>query len=80
MGWSWQLASWLTGYRHTIWMKVAVVGAGPAGLCCARHLTKLKEHFQCQVFEKAKEVGGTWVYTPISSSMDVHSSIYKNLR
>ena len=60
------------------------MGAGAAGLCCARHLSRFKEYFQCHVLEKAQEVGGTWVYTPVTGTQqhvdDVHSSMYKNLR
>jgi monoamine oxidase len=62
-------------------MKVAVVGAGPAGLCCARHLLSYPKHFQFVVLEQMKELGGTWVYTPVSpSEKQPHSSLYKNLR
>ena len=42
--------------------RVCVVGAGAAGLCCARHLSKYPEHFTFSVFEQGSEVGGTWVY------------------
>ncbi len=63
-------------------MKVAVIGAGAAGLCCARHLRRYPEYFQFQVFEQSWEVGGTWAYTPVvpGSHDHVHSSVYKNLR
>lgn len=75
--------------------KVAVIGAGAAGLCCARHLSKYPEHFQFIVFEQSGEVGGTWVYEKNGHTLrDVrhgsdnsadgapsfHSSMYKNLR
>ena len=71
-------------------MKVAVIGAGAAGLCCARHLSKYPELFQFRVLEKMHGIGGTWLYTPIERSSNplsdnseqalVHSSVYKNLR
>ncbi len=60
-------------------MKIAVVGAGAAGLCCARHLSRYPDYFQFKVLEKMKGIGGTWMYSPVSSD-SVHSSIYKNLR
>ena len=49
-------------------MKVAVVGAGAAGLCCARHLSRYQDHFQFQVLERMAMVGGTWVYSPIKNA------------
>lgn len=73
--------------------KVAVVGAGGAGLCCARHLSRYPDRFQFSVFEQASEVGGTWVYEKreerprdvrhgreSEGSLPIHSSMYKNLR
>ena len=75
---------------------VAIIGAGAAGLCCARHFGGNPEHFKVQVFEKGSEVGGTWIFESSSSQglkdvrekrsnaagdvADVHSSVYKNLR
>lgn len=76
-----------------IMKKVAVVGAGAAGLCCARHLSRYPEHFTFSVFEQGSEVGGTWIYekngrplqdvrhsTGQEGAPPVHSSMYKNLR
>jgi cation diffusion facilitator CzcD-associated flavoprotein CzcO len=74
--------------------RVAVVGAGSAGLCCARHLSRYPDKFQFSVFEQASEVGGTWVYEKreerprdlrqgcreSEGSLPIHSSMYKNLR
>ena len=70
--------------------RVAVVGAGAAGLCCARHLSRYPDRFQFSVFEQASEVGGTWVYEKreerprdvreSEGSLPIHSSMYKNLR
>ena len=65
-------------------MQVAIIGAGSAGLCCARHLSRFPQKFQIQVFEKAAVVGGTWVYTENTErdeyGLPVHTSMYKNLR
>lgn len=55
--------------------KVAVVGAGAAGLCCARHLRRYPEYFQFKVLEKMKEVGGTWVYTPVKEPLSSSPSL-----
>jgi len=54
---------------------IAIIGAGAAGLCCARHF--LNSNYHVKIFEKGGDVGGTWVY---SAAVDGHSSIYKNLR
>lgn len=59
-------------------MKVVVVGAGAAGLCCARHLSRYPKYFQFKVLEKMKQEGGTWVYS--AAEEHAHSSMYKNLR
>lgn len=40
---------------------IAVIGAGTAGLCSAK--TALQSGCDVTVFEQAKQVGGTWVYT-----------------
>lgn len=55
-----------------------MIGAGAAGLCCARHISKYPEHFHVQVLEQNNEVGGTWIYS--SSRNAQHSSMYKNLK
>ena len=61
--------------------KVAIIGAGAAGLCCARHFTGELENFLVHVFEKGDIVGGTWVYSHgADSTKSVHSSVYRNLR
>ncbi|XVE65040.1 hypothetical protein DITRI_Ditri07aG0150100 [Diplodiscus trichospermus] len=67
--------------------RVAVVGAGAAGLVAARELHR--EGHSVVVFERASEVGGTWVYTPRVETdplgVDpnrpiVHTSLYSSLR
>ena len=64
--------------------RVAVIGAGAAGLSAARHLVADAERFSCTVFEQTGAVGGTWVYTEQVGTDDfglpVHSSMYKSLR
>lgn len=65
-------------------MNIAVIGAGSAGLCCARHLSLFPDVFSFSVFEKADQVGGTWVYTDMTDKdeygLPVHSSIYRGLK
>ena len=66
-------------------MRVAIVGAGAAGLCCARHLSQRQDSVLFRVFEKASGVGGTWMYTnqtgiDETTKLPVHSSMYANLR
>ncbi|XVE65042.1 hypothetical protein DITRI_Ditri07aG0150300 [Diplodiscus trichospermus] len=67
--------------------RVAVVGAGAAGLVAARELHR--EGHSVVVFERGSEVGGTWVYTPRVEpdplGLDpkrpiVHTSLYSSLR
>ncbi|XP_077595950.1 uncharacterized protein LOC144212177 [Stigmatopora nigra] len=61
-------------------LRVAVVGAGAAGLCAARHLLARGENFAPPVvFELSAEVGGTWCYQE-RVGPEVRSSMYKNLR
>ncbi|CAA7034214.1 unnamed protein product [Microthlaspi erraticum] len=66
---------------------VAVIGAGAAGLVAARELRR--EGHSVVVFERQKQVGGTWIYTdhvesdPLSvdpTRIVVHSSVYGSLR
>ncbi|XP_033248200.1 senecionine N-oxygenase [Drosophila miranda] len=62
-------------------MSLCVIGAGTAGLCCARH--SQLHGFQITVFELSDRIGGTWVYneaTKVKNGIDVHSSMYENLR
>ncbi|XP_010473477.1 PREDICTED: flavin-containing monooxygenase FMO GS-OX2-like [Camelina sativa] len=66
---------------------VAVIGAGAAGLVTARELRR--EGHTVVVFEREKQVGGLWIYSPKAESdplsLDptrsiVHSSVYESLR
>jgi len=65
-----------------IMKRVAVIGAGAAGLCMARHLLAVSSataKIDFVVFEKANYVGGTWVYQDVPLHGEVFSSMYKNL-
>ena len=65
-------------------IRVAVVGAGAAGLCAMRHLSKRQPLFSVKAFEQGRGVGGTWVYTERTGTdqhgLPVHSSMYRNLK
>lgn len=62
---------------------VGVIGAGAAGLCTARHALAAAG-LTPVVWEKASQVGGTWVYTPDTGKdkdgLPIHSSMYQNLK
>ncbi|VVA92044.1 unnamed protein product [Arabis nemorensis] len=66
---------------------VAVIGAGAAGLVAARELRR--EGQSVVVFDREKQVGGLWIYSPKTDSdplsLDptrsiVHTSLYESLR
>ena len=65
-------------------LRVAVIGAGAAGLVSLRHLTARPHLFSAVGFEQTDCVAGTWVYTDHIGTDDrglpVHSSMYKNLK
>ena len=67
-------------------ISVAVIGAGAAGLCAARHLSAAaaSHDLRIKVFEQTDNIGGTWVYTDNvgtdTHGLPVHSSMYKNLK
>lgn len=60
---------------------LAVIGAGTAGLCSAKHA--LAAGMQVTVFEQADQVGGTWVYTDQVAKDDqgvaILTSMYQGL-
>ncbi|AWO99634.1 putative flavin-containing monooxygenase FMO GS-OX4-like [Scophthalmus maximus] len=65
--------------------RVAVVGAGAAGLCAARHVLSRPNSFAHPVvFELSDNIGGTWCYEECVGAHDngrpVHSSMYRDLR
>ena len=62
-------------------LRVAVIGAGPAGLSMCKALAN-EPRVQCVVFEKTEKIGGLWVYTK-DKSQEHHgytTAMYKNLR
>lgn len=66
-------------------LRVAVVGAGAAGLCAARHILFRSESFEPPVvFEQSARVGGTWFYEERVGTSDdgrlIHGSMYRDLR
>jgi len=70
---------------ETARLRVAVIGAGAAGLVALRHLKDRLETFQPVAFEQTPHVGGTWIYTDdvgidSTTGRPVHSSMYRNLR
>ncbi|XP_056141217.1 uncharacterized protein LOC130117095 [Lampris incognitus] len=66
-------------------LRVAVVGAGAAGLCAARHiLARLDSFVPPVVYELTGHVGGTWFYEDrirnYDNGLPIHSSMYRDLR
>lgn len=66
-------------------LRVAVVGAGAAGLCAARHILSRPDTFAPPVvYELTEHVGGTWFYEERTGSYDnglpIHSSMYRDLK
>ncbi|GFS76099.1 flavin-containing monooxygenase FMO GS-OX-like 4 [Nephila pilipes] len=65
-------------------IKVAVIGAGAAGLCAGRHLIVEPDRFEFDIYEQQDDVGGTWRFSTHTGQdqygIPVHSSMYKNLR
>ncbi|KAL3536996.1 hypothetical protein ACH5RR_000362 [Cinchona calisaya] len=68
-------------------LKVAVIGAGVAGLVTAHELQR--EGHQVAIYEKSDQIGGVWVYNPHVEDdplgIDpkrkiIHSSLYSLLR
>ncbi|KOC68207.1 Flavin-containing monooxygenase FMO GS-OX-like 3, partial [Habropoda laboriosa] len=65
-------------------MKIAVIGAGSAGLAALRHCTSGTYDTEVVCYEKTDQVGGTWVYREETGfdryGLPIHTSMYKNLR
>lgn len=64
--------------------KIAVIGAGAAGLTATKRVTEAGSGFECCTFELSDNVGGTWVYTDKTGKdeygVPIHSSMYQGLR
>lgn len=62
-------------------LKIAIVGAGPSGLCCAKNALDYGHHVT--VYEQHSNVGGTWIYTDQIQNdafgLPIHSSMYKGV-
>uniref|UniRef100_A0A8C6TIQ5 Flavin-containing monooxygenase n=1 Tax=Neogobius melanostomus TaxID=47308 RepID=A0A8C6TIQ5_9GOBI len=61
-------------------LRVAVIGAGAAGLCVARHVLSKPQTFSAPVvFESRPTIGGTWVYEECTGNHDngppIHSKV-----
>ena len=71
-------------YLSVMVLRVAVIGAGAAGLAALRRLTAQPSKFQAVAMEQAPCVGGTWVYTERvgkdEHGLPIHASMYANLR
>lgn len=73
-------------------MRVAVIGAGSAGLAAVKHCVALRDTqdqdqgkiSEVVCYEKTEKIGGTWVYTPETGidkyGLSIHSSMYNSLR
>ncbi|XP_073974699.1 senecionine N-oxygenase-like isoform X2 [Rhodnius prolixus] len=63
--------------------KVAIIGAGPAGLCAARHFFAPGSGFTGCLYEQAGDLGGTWLYSDVTGKdrfgLPVHSTLYYDL-
>ncbi|KAG5844819.1 hypothetical protein ANANG_G00166810 [Anguilla anguilla] len=75
----------VTKCRMSGQLRVAVVGAGGAGLCAARHILSRQGVFRPPVvYELSSAVGGTWVYEECTgcheNGLPIHSSMYRDLR
>jgi cation diffusion facilitator CzcD-associated flavoprotein CzcO len=56
--------------------KCCIIGAGLNGLATAK---QLKEHMQVTVFEAKDNIGGQWLYTPLTDSDTPDSDLFKQL-
>ncbi|XP_031844708.2 senecionine N-oxygenase [Nomia melanderi] len=65
-------------------MKIAVIGAGSAGLAALRHCASGEIDCEVVCYEKTDQIGGTWVYREETGvdkyGLPIHTSMYKNLR
>ena len=65
-------------------IRVAVIGAGAAGLAALRLLRSQPNIYEVTAFEQTGCVGGTWVYTDRvgtdENGLPIHASMYKDMR
>ena len=62
-------------------IRIAVVGAGPAGLCALRHLLcHHAETVEPIAFERNDRIGGVWLYTDNICKTPLHSAVYDSMR
>ncbi|XP_014476792.1 PREDICTED: senecionine N-oxygenase-like [Dinoponera quadriceps] len=65
-------------------MRIAVIGAGFAGLAALQQCTSDTYNDQVVCYEKTDQIGGTWVYREETGSdrygLPIHTSMYKSLR
>lgn len=65
-------------------MKIAVIGAGAAGLAALRHCVSESYRDEVVCYEKTEQIGGTWVYREETGldryGLPIHTSTYKSLR
>lgn len=61
---------------------VAVIGAGTAGLCAAKH--SLQQGFHVTIYEQNNTIGGIWYYTDDVGKdkfgVAIHTPMYQELR
>lgn len=55
--------------------RIAVIGAGAAGLCAAKHL--MQKGFDVTIFERSDRIGGLWVYDEEGSTA-AYASLHCN--
>ena len=56
--------------------RIAVIGAGPGGLCAAKHL--LARGIDVTVFETGSQLGGLWVYENDNGRSPAYASLHIN--
>ncbi len=62
--------------RQNLRKRVAVIGAGAAGLCAAKHL--LAKGQEVVVFEMGSHIGGLWVYENDNQMSPTYESLHVN--
>lgn len=60
---------------------VAVIGAGTAGLCSAKH--SIAHGFNVTIYEQNDQIGGIWWYTDKTEKneygVNIHTAMYQGL-